>query len=331
MTGERIVVFPDADPDLADQLPRVAGMLDGLADLRVFVGRPESLDEYRRRVAEANAVLLGWDLPSDVLVAAPQLEAVSFLGSGVSNFLDLEAARLAGITVMNVPRYGDSGVAEHTLALILASIRKIVQYDRMVKEHGWGVTSLSRELGALTLGVLGLGGIGTQVAELASRLGMQVVGWTRSGRPGELRDGVRLATLDAVLSSSDVVSLHLPLTSSTVGILSRGRLQAMRRGAILVNTARAELVDEAGLIAAVEHGPLALAALDVLWKEPPPAEHPLLRLPNVILTPHVAFATEEASERMVRTAVENLVGYFTGEPRNVVAGAARARSEAVER
>ncbi|MBV9001450.1 MAG: hypothetical protein JO304_20495, partial [Solirubrobacterales bacterium] len=117
MTVERLVVFPDADADLLDQLRDAAGILAGVAEMRVCVGRPGSLDEYRTRIRGANAVLLGWELPTDVLDAAPALEAVSFLGSGVSNFLDLEACAGAGITVMNVPRYGDAAVAEHTFAL----------------------------------------------------------------------------------------------------------------------------------------------------------------------------------------------------------------------
>jgi D-3-phosphoglycerate dehydrogenase len=317
MTGKRLVVFPDADPDLLEQLRGASGMLAGVGELRVFAGRP-SPAEFRTRIAGASALLLGWGLPTDVLKATPSLEAVSFLGSGVSNFVDLEACAKAGITVMNVPRYGDSAVAEHTLALILACIRKIVEYDRSVRQDAWGVIGLSSELQATTLGVLGLGGIGTRVARLASSLGMRVVAWTRSGRPGEVRHGARLDTLDAVLSVSDVVSLHLPLVPDTAGILSPARLARMRPGSILVNTARAELVDEEALIGVLEHGPLAGAALDVLWNEPPPADHRLLQLTNVVITPHVAFATTQASERMLSTAMENLVSYFAGEPRHVV-------------
>lgn len=331
MNGKRLVVFPDADPDLADQLGDARGLLAGIAELRVFIGRPGSLEEYRARIAGATALLLGWELPTEVLRFASSLEAVSFLGSGVSNFLDLQASARAGITVMNVPRYGDNAVAEHTLALILSSIRRVVEYDRLVKDGGWRVTGLSRELETTTLGILGLGGIGSRVAQLASRLGMQVVAWTRSGRPGEVRSGARLAALDAVLSDSDVVSLHLPLVPETAGILSGARLAAMRPGSILVNTARAELVNQEALIDALEHGPLALAALDVFWKEPPPADHRLLRLGNVVLTPHVAFATREASLRMLRTALENLVGYFAGEPRHVVGEATSAGGQAIRR
>jgi D-3-phosphoglycerate dehydrogenase len=306
-------------------------MLAGLAELRVCVGRPASLEEYRTRIRGASALLLGWELPTDVLDAAPALEAVSFLGSGVSNFLDLEACARAGVTVMNVPRYGDRAVAEHTLALVLAAVHRVVEYDRLVRTGGWGVSGMSRELDTMTLGILGLGGIGTRVAHMASRLGMAVVAWTRSGRPGEVRDGVRLEALDAVLSESDVVSLHLSLAPETAGIISRARIAAMKPGAILVNTARAELIDEAALIESLERGPLASAALDVLWREPPPADHPLLAMENVLITPHVAFATREASERMLRTAIENLVGYFTGEPRHVVSLPAGTGAAAVRR
>lgn len=327
MTGEPLVVFPDADPDLLDQLREARGLLAGVGELRVFVGRPSSTEEYRRRIAGASALLLGWELPTDVLEATPSLEAISFLGSGVSNFLDLEASARAGITVMNVPRYGDAAVAEHTLALILACIRRVVEYDRSVKEGAWGVTGLSRELQATTLGILGLGGIGTRVARLASALGMRVVAWTRSGSPGEVRDGTRLDALESVLSASDVVSLHLPLVPDTAGILSAARLARMRPRSVLVNTARAELVDEEALIEALEHGPLAGAALDVLWNEPPPADHRLLQLTNVVVTPHVAFATREASERMLSTAIENLVGYFGGESRHVVSDATGANRQ----
>jgi D-3-phosphoglycerate dehydrogenase len=318
LTGERLVVFPDCDQDLLDQLGGMRGMLAGVADLRVFVGRPSCHEEYASRIAGAHALLLGWSLPTDVLQAAPLLEAVSFLGSGVSNFVDLGASARKGVTVMNVPGYSDSAVAEHTLALIFASIRGVVEYDRLVRSGGWGLTGLHRELQTTTLGILGLGGIGTRVAALASSLGMRVTAWTRSGHPGQVRGGCRLDTLENVLSGSDIVSLHLPLLPETAGILSAARLSEMKPGSILVNTSRAELVDERALIEALEHGPLASAALDVLWEEPPPADHPLLRLPNVVLTPHVGFGTREASERMFRTAIENLVGYFAGQPGHVV-------------
>lgn len=318
MTGRPLVVFPDADPDLLDLLHDAAATLNSAADLRVFAGRPASVEEYCRRIDGANALLLGWELPTEVINASPELEAISFLGHGVSNFLDLQACAQAGITVMTVPRYGDAAVAEHTLALILASIRGVVQYDALVRAGDWRVTGLARELATTTLGIVGLGGVGTRVAKMASRLGMPVIAWTRSGRPGEVRDGTRLTRLDTVISQSDVVSLHLPLAPDTVGILSADRLATMRPGAILVNTARAELVEEEALIAALRHGPLALAAFDVFWQEPPAADHPLLQMRNVILTPHVAFATADASKRMVRTAVDNLVGYFAGEPRHVV-------------
>ena len=331
MIGARLVVFPDADSDLLDQLHDVEGRLAGVAELRVFAGRPASIEEYRTRIAGASALLLGWELPTNALDAAPGLEAISFLGTGVSNFLDPTACARAGITVMNVPRYGDSAVAEHTLALILAATRRIAEYDRRVRDGGWGVVGLCRELETTTLGILGLGGIGTRVAQLASRLGMPVVAWTRSGRGGDVRSGARLAALDAVLSESDVVSLHLPLVPDTVGIVSRARLANMKPGSILINTARAELVDEDALIEALERGPVAGAALDVLWQEPPPAGHRLLQLPNVLITPHVAFATREASERMVRTAVENLVDYFAGGPRHVVIEPAGATRPTVRR
>jgi D-3-phosphoglycerate dehydrogenase len=331
MIGDRVVVFPDADPDLLDLLGDAQAPLAGLAELRVFAGRPASIAEYRTRIRGASALLLGWDLPTGALDAAPALEAVSFLGSGVSNFLDLDACARAGVTVMNVPRYGDSAVAEHSLALMLAALHKVVAYDRLVREGGWEVTGLSRELEAITLGVIGLGGIGARVAQLGLRLGMPVIAWTRSGRPGDVRAGARLGALDDVVAESDVLSLHLPLVPDTAGILSRARLQAMKPGSILVNTARAELVDEEALLEALERGPLGAAALDVLWKEPPPAGHRLLELPNVVITPHVGFATREASMRLLSTGIDNLVGYFAGEPRHVVVASAVAGTAAVRR
>jgi glycerate dehydrogenase len=133
------------------------------------------------------------------------------------------------------------------------------------------------------------------------------------------------------VAESDVLSLHLPLVPDTAGILSRARLQAMKPGSILINTARAELVDEEALIEVLERGPLGAAALDVLWKEPPPAGHGLLELPNVVITPHVGFATREASVRLLSTGIDNLVGYFAGEPRHVVVASAVAGTPAVRR
>ena len=239
-------------------------------------------------------------LPTAVLRACPRLRHVIFLGTGARSYMRPEELAELGIAVHTIRGYGDTAVAEHTIALMWAAARDIAAMDRGLRGGGWPRTE-GVQLTGKTLGLVGFGGIAAEVARIALGIGMRVLAWNRSPRAAP---GVRFVALDALLAESDVVSLHLLLTDETRGFLSAERLARLRPGAILVNTARGALLDEAALAAALAGGRLRHAALDVFAEEPLPAGHPLARLPNVTLTAHSAFRTPEASRNVVRMALD---------------------------
>ena len=280
--------------------------------------------EYEARISNATAIMIGWALPVEVMRKAPRLEVISYLGTGAANMIDLDEAAARGITVSNTPGYGDNAVAEHALALLFAAARDVPRLDRTLRTEGWNQLDPGFELRGKKLGVIGLGGIGSRVAELAGALGMEVLAWTRNPSPERARrSGVTFAPLETVLAESDVVSLHLLLTPETENMLGAAELDRMKPGAVFINTARAELVDEAALVERLRSGHIGAAGLDVYLQEPLPTDHPLLGLDNVTATPHVGFNTPEATMAMVDLAIDNLVHYFAGDPINVVAAPGR--------
>jgi phosphoglycerate dehydrogenase-like enzyme len=285
-------------------------------------GIPASNDEWLARIRDADGLLLLWSIPDEVMRAAPNLNAIAWVGTGVSTFVNIPLATELGIVVSNTPGYGSNAVAEHTLGLMLALARKTVPLASAMREGEWPRENVvGVELSGKTVGVVGLGGIGTRVAQLCGALGMHVLAWTRSPSAERLADAsATFAEIDDLLASSDVVTLHLPHTPDTDRLLSAARLRQMKPSAYLVNTARAELVDQEALIGALTEGRIAGAALDVFADEPLPEDNPWRGLPNVILTPHIGWNTPEANRRSVEIALGNLVGALGGEPRNAVRG-----------
>jgi D-3-phosphoglycerate dehydrogenase len=240
------------------------------------------------------------ELPIEALRACPDLRHVIFLGTGAASYMDPEALAAIGIKVHTIKGYGDTAVAEHTIALMWAAARDLARMDRSIRAGGWaGPTGM--QLTGKTLGLIGFGGIGAEVARIAHGSGMRVLAWNRTQRTSE---GVTFVALETLLAESDVVSLHLLLTDTTRGFLDADRLGLMRDGAILVNTARAALVDQAAMIAALRAGRISHAALDVYATEPLPPGDELARLDNVTLSAHSAFRTAEASETLIRRAIE---------------------------
>jgi len=238
-------------------------------------------------------------LPTAVAARCAGLTDVVFLGTGARSYMDPEALAELGITVHLIKGYGDTAVAEHTIALLFAAAREVAAMDRAMREGTW----LRREgvqLAGKTLGLVGLGGIAAEVARIASGIGMRVVAWNRTPRR---MDGVELVTVERLLADSHVVSLHLLLNDETRGFLSRERIAALRPGVILVNTARGALVDEDAMVEALRSGHLGHAALDVFAVEPLPAGHVLTTLANVTLSAHSAFRTPEANVRLIEAAV----------------------------
>lgn len=240
-------------------------------------------------------------LTAEIMAACPELKAIVFLGTGAASFVDLEAAAELGITVRNYKGYGDRSVAEHALALIFAAARKVAAMDAAVRAGRFEPLD-GLELLGKRLGIVGTGGIGAELARMASALGLEVLAWNRSGVDPAIP--AKAGPLETVLAESDIVSLHLALNEGTRGLLDAERLALMRPGAILVNTARGAIVDETALVAALGEGRLGHAALDVFAEEPLPMEHPLTTLGNVTLTAHAGFMTREASIRLLAMALD---------------------------
>jgi D-3-phosphoglycerate dehydrogenase len=255
---------------------------------------------------ELPLVLAGYDIalddhsymPTAMVAQCPALKHIVFLGTGAASYMNVDELKARGVTVHTIKGYGDTAVAEHTIALMVVAARDIARMDREVRAGTWTPQEGVQLLGK-TLGVIGLGGIGCEVARIGKGIGMEVIGWNRTRRAG-----VPLADLDTLLARSDVVSMNLTLNDETRSFLSAERIARMKPGAILVNTARGALVDEAALIAALKSGHIRHAGLDVFHSEPLKPDHPLAKMRNVTLTSHAAFRTLEASMTLLRRAID---------------------------
>lgn len=315
------IVYPDADLAHVELLQgRFKSRLDAIGASQLFEGQPDNDDEWIMRIGDADAIFLGWALPDRALESAPNLELIAFSGIGVANHVNLGLARDKGVTVTNSPGYADDTVAEHTFALMLACARHVARGDRVMRAGGWYFDDQGTDLKGKTLGIVGLGGIGRRTAELARAFGMRVIAWTRSMDPERGRAaGVEFVPLEQLFRDSDVVSLHLGLNADTEGIVDRELLAAMKPSAFLINTARGELVDEAALVDLLASNAIAGAGLDVFAGEPPPPDHPLRSLENVVMTPHKGFDTPDANIAILDILLSNMEAYFADKPINVVA------------
>jgi D-3-phosphoglycerate dehydrogenase len=261
-------------------------------------------------------------LNAEAMDAAPLLRVVGSHGVGV-NAIAVDHATALGIPVVNTPEANRVSVAEHTIALMFATAKQIVGADVAARQVDFDFkyrASLS-EISGKTLGIVGFGGIGRKVAAMAkSAFGMDIVVASKSATPGELRAlGYRPApSLDGLLGESDIVSLHLPLLPQSRPIIGARELRLMKPNAILINTARGGLVDEIALAEALSAGVIAGAGLDVFENEQMSNEHPLLKLSNVVVTPHIAGSTEEALRRTATQVVERIVAVLNGTPMDVV-------------
>jgi D-3-phosphoglycerate dehydrogenase / 2-oxoglutarate reductase len=290
--------FVDAGPALAELFER----LRRAGDPPVHVNRQPDVkpDELPTVLDGAPIAIVDHTaLPTAVAARCAGLEHVVFLGTGARSYMDPEALASLGIAVHTIKGYGDTAVAECAFALMWAAARGLAGMDREIRQGRWPRTD-GMQLRGKTLGLIGFGGIAQELARLALGAGLQVIAWNRSPRE---HAGVEFVGVDALLARSHLVSLHLLLTDETRGFLSRERIAAMRDGAILVNTARGALLDEAALVDALTAGKLAHAGLDVFTVEPLPARHPFTTLPNVTLSAHSAFRTSEASINLIEAAL----------------------------
>jgi D-3-phosphoglycerate dehydrogenase len=268
---------------------------------------PISVNE-QGQVAESElpGLLAGYDfvlvdhtrMTAAALRQVPQMKHVIFLGTGARSYMDPDELATIGVTLHTIKGYGDTAVAEHTIALMWAGARGIAAMDGGMRRGEWLRTE-GMQLAGKTIGLIGYGGIAGEVARIAFGSGMRVLAWNRTPKTAP---NVAFVDLDTLLAESHVVSLHLLLTDETRGFLDAARLAKLRKGVLLVNTARGALVDEAAMIAALENGAIGHAALDVFDVEPMLPGHKLSTLPNVTLSAHSAFRTPEASDTLLRRA-----------------------------
>ena len=295
--------------------------VDGLAAVFHAVSRPGDPPVTVHRQGDISAgelpgLLAGYtfcfddhtQMPTEAMRKCPDLKHIIFLGTGARSYMNPEELAELGITVHIIKGYGDTAVAEHTIALMWAAARGIAAMDGGMRAGNWLRTE-GMELTGKTIGLLGFGGIAAEVGRIASGSGMKVLAWNRTPKTAP---GVTFVDLDRLLAESDVLSVHLLLNDETRGFLNAERLGKMRPGAILVNTARGAIVDEDAMIAALESGHLRHAALDVFNTEPLPAGDRLTRLENVTLSAHSAFRTPEASDKLIRMALDIACGLRVG-------------------
>lgn len=301
-------LFVDATDELADIFRRVMRADDPTTGVNIQEEvTPEQLP----------ALLAGQDfvlndrtyMPTEWMAKCTDLKHVIFLGTGARSYMNPEELAALGITVHIIKGYGDVAVAEHAIALMWAGARGLAYMDRGVRNGQWLRTE-GMQLTGKTIGLIGFGGIAGEVARIAGGSGMKVLAWNRTPKTAQ---GVEFVPLDRLLAESDVISLHLLLTDETKGFISRDHIDRMKKGVLLVNTARGAVIDEPAMIEALKTGQIGHAALDVFVEEPLPPGNPFVGLENVTLSAHSAFRTPEASETLLRRALDIAVRVAQGQ------------------
>ncbi|MBC7327375.1 phosphoglycerate dehydrogenase, partial [bacterium] len=274
-------------------------------------------EEIIKRIGEFDALMVrsGTKVTRDIIEAGEKLKIIGRAGVGVDN-IDVEAATEKGIVVVNSPGGNTRAAAEHTIALMLALARNIPQAHLSLKQGEWKRSKfMGVEIYGKTLGIIGLGRIGREVAKRAQGLGMEVIAYDPyiSEELAE-RLNIQLLDLESLLSKADIVTVHTPLTKETRHLLGEKELRKMKKGAKIINTARGGIIDEQALVKVIEEGILSGAAIDVFEQEPPPPDHPLLKLEQVIVTPHLGASTVEAQEYVAVDVAQQIVNFFKGIP-----------------
>lgn len=311
----RIVV---ADPIYLPDAYRI--WLEELGELEVFRTVPSSPDDFRERIKDAEIVIVGrYGFPRKAFLSAPRLKMIALWQTGYDN-VDIEAATEHGVVVSNVPSYSFDAVAEFVFALALNLLRRVHTADARYRKSELNCSCyVGKQLMGKTLGVIGTGDIGKRVIQIGHGFNMKVLSVTAHPSPEKEKElGVKFVDLDTLLSESDILTLHLPLTPATEMMIGARELAKMKRTAILINTARGRIIDEEALIEALVEKRIAGAGLDVFEKEPLPKDSLLLSLDNVVLTPHIAFLTEESIEECTYLCVKNVEKFLEGKAQNVV-------------
>jgi D-3-phosphoglycerate dehydrogenase len=287
-------LFIDSTPDIDTVWKRVHGAKD--IPVTVNMGPVDEKDVPGKVAGYDTVINDATYFSAPTLEKCTGLKHIVFLGTGAASFVDIAAAQKLGIKVSTISGYGDTTVAEHAMGLVFAAARHIATMHGIVRGGTWRPMQ-GMELRGKTLGIVGLGGIGAEMARLGNGIGLKVLTYNRTPKPGTV-------SLDDLLAQSDIVSLHLGLNEQTRGFLNRERIATTRPGVIIVNTARAGVVDEPALIDALKSGHVGHYATDVFSKEPPTPDEPLLKADNVTLTSHAGYNTPEAAMTMYRRAID---------------------------
>ena len=293
-----------------------------IADLGEFVTYDiTSAHDTSRRIDDADVIITNKVVCSaEVLEQCPSVKCIAVAATGVNN-IDLDAAEKKGIAVTNVPGYSTTSVAQHTMCTMLALAGNLVEYNRATHDGTWPESSIftigtwpTFDLKGKVLGIMGYGDIGREVGRLAEAFGMHVVALKREGV--EYQDDVERYPLHRLAEISDIISIHMPLTDDSQHLVDAEFLRRMKPSAYIINMARGQVVDPDALAHALNKKQIAGAALDVMEKEPPDADDPLLKAPNCIITPHIAWASIESRKRLVREIAENIAAFSRNESRN---------------
>jgi phosphoglycerate dehydrogenase-like enzyme len=319
MHSEVVIVIPGDDPPQLQGSPHLE-RLKSHGQVILHLDRPSTNEDKVRRAGDAVCLInsrgaVKW--PGEVLRRLPRLKMISVCGIG-TDAIDLETAKELGITVCNLPGQTAPIVAEHALGLMLALAKRVWFQTSELKSGRW--TSQNNVfLRGKTLGLVGAGSIAAELARLGTAIGMKVLAWTFHPTPERAaRLGVTFVSLEELMSRSDVVSLHVKLTSESRGLISVEQIRWMKPGAMLINTARGPIVDSKALVDALNSGKLGGAGIDVFDTEPIPADHPLLACQQVVLTPHNADQTPEGMELLNAGVVDNVIAFLQGHSRNRV-------------
>jgi D-3-phosphoglycerate dehydrogenase len=307
-----LIIVPDDAPPVLSRADAITSLRDH--DHRIYTTLPADARQLVERIAEADAVInirASTRFTADVLAACPQLRVISIWGTGTDH-VDLGAATARGITVTNTPAVSAVAVAEHTISLIFAVAKQTVAIDWAVRSGQWP-RGMVQQLRGKTLGVIGTGAVGREVVRLGAGIGMKVIAWSFNQR-----GDYPWVTLEGLFRRADVVSVHVRQSPETLGMIRTEHFAMMKPGAIFINTARGRIVVEKDLVEALQSQRIAGAGLDVFETEPLPSDSPLRLMPNVVLTPHAAGITREATEAGLAMAIDNVLAFRAGAPVHVV-------------
>jgi len=312
------IVFPEGTGCV--QKPEDLAPVKKLGTVDYYDTPPQNKTDLIQRLREADVVFLDYSvMDAEVIAACPKLKFICFFGIGYGNCIDVAAATQHGVTVSYTPGYGATAVAEYALGLALALTRHIAAAYYSLKHGEWLSAKFQGvDLKGKTLGLVGLGPIGADMARLGAGIGMRILGWTRSATPDRAVHGLTLVSLEELFSTADVVSIHVALNAQTERLVSRTLLEKMKPSAYFINTSRAKVVDTQALADLLQRGKIAGAALDVHDEEPAPMNYVFASLPNVLVTPHIAYNSKEAGENMLRIAYATLEAFLKGEKLHVV-------------